>query len=135
MFNEKILKDIVKNLNKERKDIIAPLEKEYEQLTKSLKDLENGKNRIFELYEDGTIDKQTLTQRMESLGVEIFAQSNHKQVIQKELESNDSVNIPYEVVRDTLSNFQKLLEITAPEDKKTLLQLIINKITIKTRKI
>jgi hypothetical protein len=50
------------------------------------------------------------------------------------LESNDSVNIPYEVVRDTLNNFHKLLEITAPEDKKTLLQLIINKITIKNKK-
>jgi len=38
------------------------------------------------------------------------------------------------VVRNTLSNFHKLLEITAPEDKKTLLQLIINKITIKDKK-
>lgn len=38
------------------------------------------------------------------------------------------------MVRDTPSNFQKLLEITAPEDKKTLLQLTINKITIKNKK-
>ncbi|NFL95084.1 hypothetical protein FDB73_01630 [Clostridium botulinum] len=50
------------------------------------------------------------------------------------MESNDSVNIPYEVVKDTLSNFHKLLEIIAPEDKKTLLQLIISKITIKNKK-
>ncbi|WP_238904417.1 recombinase family protein [Clostridium sp. YIM B02506] len=134
VFNEKVLKDIVKNLNRERKDIIIPLEKEQEQLTKSLKDLENRKNRIFELYEDGTIDKPTLAQRMEKITAEIDVQSKRRIQIQKELESNDSVNIPYEVVKNTLSNFHKLLEITAPEDKKTLLQLIINKITIKNKK-
>lgn len=134
VFNEKILKDIVKNLNKERRDVIAPLQKEKEQLTKSLKGLENKKDRIFELYEDGTIDKQTLSERIEKITAEINSQSKRRIEIEKELESNDSVNIPYEVVRNTLSNFHKLLEITAPEDKKTLLQLIISKITIKSKK-
>ncbi len=134
VFNEKILKDIVKNLNRGRKDIIKPLEKEQEQLTKSLKDIENRKNRVFELYEDGTIDKQTLAQRMEKLTAEIELQFKRRIQVQKELESNDSVNIPYEVVKNTLSNFHKLLEITTPEDKKTLLQLIISRITIKDKK-
>lgn len=50
------------------------------------------------------------------------------------MERNDSVNILYEGVNDTLSNFHELLEINASEDKKTLLQLIIKKITIKNRK-
>jgi len=86
------------------------------------------------LYEDGTIDKLTLAQRMENITAEIDVQPKRRIQIQKELESNDSISIPYEVVRDTLSNFHKLLEITAPEDKKTLLQLIINKITIKDKK-
>lgn len=134
IVNEKILKSIVKNLNKERKDTILPLEKEQEHLTKSLKDLENRKNRVFELYEDGVIDKQTLALRMETIAAEIDVQSNRRIQIQKELESNDSVNIPYEVVKKTLSNFQRLLEVATPEDKKTLLQLIISKITIKDKK-
>lgn len=134
VFNEKILSDIVKNLNRERKDIIVPLEKEQEQLTKSLRDLENRKNRVFELYEDGTIDKQTLAQRMENIIAEIDLQSKRRIQVQKELESNDSVSIPYEVVKNTLSNFHELLEITAIEDKKTLLQLIISKIAIKNKK-
>lgn len=134
VFNERILKDIVKTLNRERKDTIKPLEKELEQLTKNLKDLENRKNRVFELYEDGTLDKQALAQRMESITAQMDIQSKRRIQIQKELESNDSVNIPYEVVKSTLSNFHKLLEITAPEDKKTLLQLIISKITIKNKK-
>ncbi|MBK5241693.1 recombinase family protein [Clostridium sp.] len=134
VFSERILKDIVKNLNRERKDIIVPLEKELEHLSKSLKDLENRKNRVFELYEDGTIDKTTLAQRMDTITADIEVQSNRRIQIQIKLENNDSVNIPYEVVRSTLSDFQKLLEITAPEEKKSLLQLIINKITIKGKK-
>lgn len=134
IFNEKILKDIVKNLNSQKKDVIVPLEREQEQLIKSLRDLENRKNRVFELYEDGIIDKQNLAQRMENITAEIDLQYKRRLQILKELESNDSVNIPYEVVKDTLSNFHKLLEITAPEDKKTLLQLIISKITIRNKK-
>jgi site-specific DNA recombinase len=120
----------------EEKDFeeIKQLEKEHEQLTKSLKDLENRKNRVFVLYEDGAIDKLTLAKRMETITAEIDVQSKRRMQIQKELESNDSVNIPYEVVKDTLSNFNKLLETTAPEDKKTLLQLIISKISIKNKK-
>lgn len=134
VFNEKILKDIVRNLNRERTDVVKPLEKEQEQLTRNLKDLENRKNRVFELYEDGTIDKSTLAQRMEAIIADIDAQSKRRIQIQKELESNDSVSISYEVVKNTLGNFHKLLEITVPEDKKTLLQLIISKITIKNKK-
>ena len=114
--------------------IIKPLEKERDQLTKILKDLKNSKNRVFELYEDGTIDKPILAQRMKNITAEIDAKSKRRIQIQNELESIYSVNIPYEVVRDTLSNFHKLLEITAPEYKETLQQLIINKITIKNKK-
>lgn len=135
VFSEKILNDIVKKLNRERKDIIIPLEKEQEYLIKSLRNLENRKNRVFELYEDGTIDKKTLAQRMETITDEIDVQSKRRIQIQIKLENNDSVNIPYEVVRDTLRDFNNLLDITAPEEKKTLLQLIINKITIKDKKV
>lgn len=134
VFNEKILKDIVRNLNKERTDVIKPLEKEQEQLIRNLKELENRKNRVFELYKDGTIDKSTLAQRMEAIIADIDVQSKRRIQIQKELESNDSLSIPYEVVKNTLGNFHKLLEITVPEDKKTILQLIISKITIKNKK-
>ncbi|MBZ9614318.1 hypothetical protein [Clostridium estertheticum] len=118
----------------ERKDILIPLEKEQEHLTKSLRDLENRKNRVFELYEDGTIDKKPLAQRMETITDEIDIQSKRRIQLQLKLENNDSVNIQYEVVRDTLRDFNNLLEITAQEGKKTLLKLIINKITIKDKK-
>lgn len=134
VLNEKILKDIVKNLNKDRKNIIKPLEREVEQLTKSLKDLENRKDRVFELYEDGTIDKQTLSQRMKTITDEIELQSKRRIQVLKELESNDSVSVPYDVVKKTLINFHNLLEIADIQDKKTLLQLIISKITIKNKK-
>jgi site-specific DNA recombinase len=50
------------------------------------------------------------------------------------LEGNNFVNIAYNVVKYTLSNFNKILEITGPEDKKDLIQLIIRKITIKDKK-
>ena len=58
---------------------------------------------------------------MKTITTEIDVQAKRRIQVQKELESNDSINIPYEVVKGTLSNSQKLLEITVPEDKKTLL--------------
>lgn len=71
-----------------------------------------------------------IIQEMKNIIAEIELQSKSRIQIQREMESNDSLNIPYEVVKGTLSNFNKLLETTVPEEK-TLLQLIINKITIK----
>ena len=50
--------------------------------------------------------------------------------ILKELESKD---VPYELVKDTVSKFNRLLKIKDLEDKKTLFQLIIRKITIKSK--
>jgi len=58
---------------------------------------------------------------MKTITTEIDVQAKRRIQVQKELESNDSITIPYEVVKGTLSNYQKLLEITVPEDKKTLL--------------
>ncbi|MDV4150781.1 hypothetical protein R0131_08020 [Clostridium sp. AL.422] len=74
VFNEKILKDMFRNLNRERTDVIKPLENEQEQLIRNLKDLENRKSRVFELYEEGTIDKSTLAQRMEAIIAQIDVQ-------------------------------------------------------------
>lgn len=133
-FNERTLKNIVKNLNKDRKYVIEPLQKEKEQLINVLKELDKKKDRVFGLYEDGLVDKKTLGDRIEKITEEIKIKSQRKMDIEKELENNDSGKIPYEVVKKTLSNLYNLLEIAAPEDKKVLLQLIISQITIKDKK-
>ena len=134
MFNQKVLKDIVNGINSQKNDMIVPLQKELESVTRQIKDLEFRKNRIFELYEEGTIDKQTLSNRLEKMSNEVGVLSVRKIEIEKELENNNIQDIPYEIIKDTLSNFHSLLEMADLEDKKTLLQIIISKITIKDKK-
>lgn len=51
LSKEKLLRDIVKNINKVKKENIRPLEKEYDRLNKELKYKEENKNKIFELFE------------------------------------------------------------------------------------
>lgn len=71
---------------------------------------------------------------MKSITDEIELQSKRRIQVLKELESNDSVSVPHDTVKKTLINFNKLLEIADIQDKTTLLQLIISKITIKNKK-
>ncbi|RMD02321.1 recombinase family protein [Clostridium autoethanogenum] len=134
LLNEKILKDIVNNLNKKRHEIIKPLESEIGQLNSNLASMTKKKDRIFDLYTDGIINKEELSERIDKITKDIDDFSERKEKVRRELENNDSGSISYETVRNILSDFSSLLKIAAPEDQKTLLQVIIKKITIKDRK-
>ncbi|OZV11237.1 resolvase [Tissierella sp. P1] len=132
--NEKILKDIVENINRTRTDKVRPLKEQLSNFKINLKGLSDKRNKIFELYEDGIIDKKVLVERLETIDDDIQLSQNMINRISKELEYNDSEEIPYEYVRNVMMNFNNLLDQAQSEEKKLLLQLMINKITIKDRK-
>lgn len=134
LLNKRILKDIVNNLNRKRQEIIKPLEDEIKQLNFNLDNMTKKKDRIFDLYTDGIINKEVLSERIEKITKDINELSDRKERVERELENNDSGIISYEQVKSILNDFSKLLEIASPEDQKTLLQVIIKKITIKDRK-
>lgn len=130
LLNEKVLKDIVDNLNKTREEKIKPLEKELENIKKQIENYNIKKKRVFELYEDGVIEKEILMGRLKEIEDILEKLNIRKNEIMKEIELNGSEKIPYEVVREIMQDFEKLMSNADKEQRKLFLQLIINKITV-----
>ncbi|MTI65855.1 MAG: recombinase family protein [Firmicutes bacterium] len=130
LLNEKVLKDVVSKLNKTRQEKIEPLEAEYESIEKKISEFTTKKNRVFDLYEDGTIDKDILNERLKKLEDDLDALDSRKEEIHEKIKLNGSEKIPFEVVKETMEDFHTLLKQADREQRKLFLQLIINKITV-----
>ncbi|HFU9574902.1 TPA: hypothetical protein ACGM9Y_002241, partial [Streptococcus agalactiae] len=65
LTKDKILRDIINNLNLNIKNKVKPLEDELNIINKSILNFEDKKCKVFDLYEEGIILKDVLTNRLE----------------------------------------------------------------------
>ena len=129
-----VLKDIVSTLNEKRKNEIKPLEAELRYTEKRIEEFSSKHEKYFKLFEDDIIDSDALNKRMKILQDELEEYSKRKEEILEKLAENDSQEIPFQFVKDVLSDFHSLLDKSPHDQKKMLLQLILSKITITDRK-
>ena len=135
--NDKLIKDIVVNINSTRKAMVDPSKDELEKILKELEKLEAKKKKVFEAYEDDIITKKDFSDRMAEI-------TSREEMLQEEVNNlkrnilDDGMQeVSYEFVREILSSFSKMLsELPSREQQKRLLHMLISKITInKTRDI
>ncbi|MFL0167937.1 recombinase family protein [Candidatus Clostridium helianthi] len=135
--NDKLIKDIVENINTTRKAMVDPSKGELEKILKELNKLEANKKKAFEAYEEDIITKKDFSDRMSEI-------LSREEMLQQEVNSiksnildDGAQEVSYEFVREILSSFSKMLsELTSREQQKRLLHMLISKITInKTRDI
>lgn len=135
LINEKMLKDIVANINKDRKQKVKPLSEGRKTIEVNLQEAKGKKDRVFDLYEEGRIDKATLSNRIKYIDDTIQEQEKELERINKELQYISKDEIPFETVKDVMSDFGKLIDTAKPEQRKLFLQLVIDKITVTKGKI
>ena len=117
LSNEKMVKSIVNNINKERHKKINPAKKELERIDKELEKIDRKKTKLFEAYEEEVISKEEFKERKEPFLVT--------------LSDDVSEEISYEFIKSILENFSKVLtESATREQQKKLLHMIISEITI-----
>jgi site-specific DNA recombinase len=133
--NEKILKDIISNINEQKKENVQPLQKELNHLKQKISSLEAKRRKYFDLYEDELIDKESLVGRLEELRKESDRLHVRKSELEFELGDDQSQHVDYEYVRTILSQLDLILEQAPTEQIKSLLHLIIKRITVKEREI
>lgn len=131
MSSEKLIKQVVSNLNKENKQKVAPSQQELNRLSKKMEEIQRKKVKVQEMYEEDLITKEEFLNRMKFLREDEemlkTAMYSCKEVIQ------DGINepIPYEVVQQLLGDFDKLIKLCEKqEQRKRLLHMLIDKITI-----
>ncbi|MEB4814946.1 recombinase family protein [Bacillus thuringiensis] len=130
LIKDKILKDIINNLNLNIKNKIRPLEDELNITNKNILNFENKKSKVFDLYEEGIISKDVLTDRLGYISNQIEVYLINKGRIEKELQENTSEPINFDKVKQLLQKFNDLIRVTDSKKQKLILQLIITKITI-----
>lgn len=133
--NEKILKDIISNINNQKKEGIQPLQEELHRLNQNISSLEAKRKKYFDLYEDDLIDKESLAGRLEELKKESDRLYIRRSEIEFELGDDNSQPIDFEYVKDIIGKFDHILEKSPIEQIKSLLHLTIKQIIIDNRQI
>ncbi|MDB2046529.1 recombinase family protein [Clostridium perfringens] len=129
--NEAMIKAVVKNINKERKDKVKPAKRLLGDIDKELEKLDKRKRKIFEAYEDDILTKDEFQIRKDELNEKIRILEEEKKPLLNTISEDVSEEIPYEFIKDILKNFSKVLNSSVSrEQQKKLLHMIISEITM-----
>ena len=126
-----MIKAVVKNINKERKDKVKPAKRLLGDIDKELEKLDKRKRKIFEAYEDDILTKEEFQIRKDELNEKIRILEEEKKPLLNTISEDVSEEIPYEFIKDILMNFSKVLNSSVSrEQQKKLLHMIISEITM-----
>ncbi|XZK27638.1 recombinase family protein [Clostridium perfringens] len=129
--NEAMIKAVVENINKERKDKVKPAKRLLGDIDKELEKLDKRKRKIFEAYEDDILTKEEFQTRKNELNEKIRTLEEEKKPLLNTISEEVSEEIPYEFIKDILMNFSKILNSSVSrEQQKKLLHMIISEITM-----
>ena len=131
LSNDKLVKDIVKNINTDRKNKVDPSKDELQKLTKELDKISAKKDKLFEAFEEDIITKEEFKERVAELqSRERLLQEDANNLKMNVLDDNVQ-QVSYEMVKETLSKVGEMLgNCKSMEQKKKLLHMLISKITI-----
>ncbi|WP_288328061.1 hypothetical protein [uncultured Clostridium sp.] len=123
LSNDKLVRDIVKNINTDRKHKVDPSKDELQKLTKELDKISAKKDKLFEAFEEDIITKDDFKERVAEL-------QSRERLLQEEVNKlkmnvlDDNVQqVSYELVKETLSKVGEMLaNCKSMEQKKKLLQ-------------
>lgn len=134
-LDDGLVETIINNLNDYVKKNVKPIQTKLELINKDISQYSERKERIFKLYEDGIIDQPHLMKRLKAFESEfedikiqredLLNQINYKQTTKE---------IPTGKVKTLLKNFGSVLKISSREQKKLLLNLVVDKITVNTNR-
>ena len=131
LSNDKLVRDIVKNINTDRKHKVDPSKDELQKLTKELDKISAKKDKLFEAFEEDIITKEEFKERVAELqSRERLFQEDVNNLKMNVLDDNVQ-QVSYEMVKETLSKVGEMLgNCKSMEQKKKLLHMLISKITI-----
>ena len=131
LSNEKMIKAIVNNINKTRRNNVEPSRNRLEILDKKLQKLKNKKHKLLEAYEDDILTKEEFQDRKLELDNIIEGLEEERQPLLVNVTDEVNEEVPYKLVKEILQNFSKVLSNCKTREKqKMLLHMLISEITI-----
>lgn len=129
--SDALLKEILSKVNLQRRNRIEPAEIKIEEIDKDLKALEKNREQYFSLMESGGIDNDILITKLKEIGCKV-SELEEQKVQQKSYQAfSEVIEVPFDLVKATLSELGKLLDTTSSHsEQKTLLHLLIDEIVV-----
>lgn len=131
----KTLQDIVKKLNSSRAGDRGEYEQGLARLEKELQALDAKRDKWFSLYEEDGIPVSHLRKRLAEIEEQMVALGERKASLEESIASQVSVRVSLENVQMVLSDFQSALELCNPNQRKSLLSMVVQKVTVKNRRV
>ncbi|MBT2289511.1 recombinase family protein [Paenibacillus albidus] len=125
-----ILRGIVQNVNAQRSGASEPLKEELGAVKLKLDGISAKKVRYLELFESEDFDKELFANRLKELEKESYELDLRRMEVEAELERCGGELISYETVLSLVSRLDGLLRSADPEQRKMLLRLMVERITI-----
>lgn len=129
-----ILKKVVRSINEHRSGRIKPLRDELAAVQARIDKLEEKKRKYLGLYEMDEIDRDLFAGRLNDLNSELDTDLTRRSKLELELRDDQAEPISYELVRSLVERFDALLHRSPFPQRKTLMHLIVKKITLDDRK-
>jgi len=129
-----ILKKVVQSVNERRLGRIKPLRDELAAVQARIDKLEGNKHKYLGLYEMDEMDRDMFTDRVSQINKELDAELTRRSKLQLELRDDQAEPVSYELVRSLVGRFDALLSRSPFPQRKTLLHLIVKRITLDDRK-
>lgn len=125
-----ILRPIVKAINDRKVNRIKPLQDELQAIHIRQEEIQSTKLKYLKLYELDQVERKLFSDRLTELETEMDTLHARRSELELELDGDHSQEVSYETVRSLIARFDQLLDASSFDQRKTLLHLIINKITV-----
>lgn len=131
LSNDKLVREIVNNINSTRKAMVDPSKDELEKIARELDKIEAKKKKLFEAYEEEIISKDDFKGRVSELKEREKVLQEDANDLKINVMDDDKQEVSYEIVKETLSQFGAMISnCESIEQRKKLLHMLISKITI-----
>lgn len=134
LVKPQILRGIVTGINSRKKNRIKPLQEELGVIETKLSQIEEKRKKYFELYELDDFDRELFSGRLGELDDERDHLLSRKSEIEFDLNGDNSQIVNYETVHSLIRRFEHLLQMSSFDQRKTLLHLIIQKISLNDKR-
>lgn len=131
LANREYFVSTIHSLNKQSVHSISVLERDLEQIEKKLIDIQQLQEKYLEAFEQNLFPVAILQERLQQVAKEKMQLEQKKNELSTQLSSSDAKVIPHELVRFLLEKFLEVYQHSSREGKKQLLQLLVNKISIR----
>jgi site-specific DNA recombinase len=139
-----LISKLIEATQKEKELIVASFKEEdkHEEILKEIKNisiaidrLQARKKKIFELYEDGEIDKTILKDRIKELESEMALLKSREEELYSRQNKQKNLKHEHEAFFKAIENFGKIIDLVAPSEKKALIRAILQAIIVHPERV